>query len=108
MDVRKNAAVVVRLIVVALVLSAVSCAEDGPPIGPAGAWTASPDIPTKAVLTCRSNGSVELSTDVVQAQPDGVHIVVENEFVEPVSVEGFDANPGRTRWVFSHVPEACS
>ena len=104
-DMRTLAAVVVRMTLVVVVgLSATACAEDVPPIGPVGVWTPSPGVPTNAVLTCRSNGSAELSTDVVQTQPDGVHVIVENEYDEPVSVEGFDADPGRTRWVFSRGP----
>jgi hypothetical protein len=95
---------VVRLSVVAVLLSgSASCADD-PAIQPAGAWTPSPGVPTKAELVCRSDGSVELSTDIVQAQPDGIHLVVENEYDEPVSVEGFDADPGLTRWVLARGP----
>jgi hypothetical protein len=94
---------VVRTIVPVL-LVAVGCADGVRPIGAAGDWSPSPGVPTKAVLTCGSDGSVELTTDVVQARPDGVHLVVMNGYDEPVSVEGFDADPGRTRWVFSSGP----
>ena len=60
--------------------------------------------PTDVVLTCRDDGSTELSSDVVQAQSDGVHLEVMNEYDEPVSVEGFDADPGRSTWVFTNAP----
>jgi hypothetical protein len=62
------------------------------------------DAPTAAVLTCGADGSVELSTDVVRPQPDGVHLAVVNRFDEPVSVEGFDADRGRTDWVLANGP----
>lgn len=55
-------------------------------------------------MTCGSDGSVTLSTEVVQPQMDGVHLRVFNEYEEPVSVEGFDAEPGLTRWVFNAGP----
>jgi hypothetical protein len=47
---------------------------------------------------------VTLSTDIVQPRPDGVHLRVVNEYEEPVSVEGFDAEPGTTSWVFNIAP----
>jgi hypothetical protein len=109
MNVRSLAVGLVRLTLVAGVAwAATACADDVPPIGPVGDWSPSPGVPTKAVLTCGSDGSVHLTTDVVQAQPDGVHLVVENEYDEPVSVEGFDADPGRTSWVFSQGPGTMS
>lgn len=45
-----------------------------------------------------------LSTDLVQPQPDGVHLRVVNGSDEAVSVEGFDADPGTTNWVLSRGP----
>ena len=71
---------------------------------PAGPWTPAPDVPTAAELTCASDGTVTLSGDTVQPRPDGVHLRVVNGFDEPVSVEGFDADPGTTDWVFSQPP----
>ena len=99
----------IRVTVIAvIVLSVSSCGEDTPPIGPAGEWTPSPGVPTRAVLTCRADGSMGLTTEIVQPQPDGVHLIVENRFDEPVSVAGFDADSGTTRWVFSSGPGAMS
>ncbi len=74
------------------------------PAGRTGPWTAVEGIPTRIELTCANDGSVTLSTEAVQPRPDGVHIRVLNEFDEPVSVEGFDADPGTTDWVFSYGP----
>jgi hypothetical protein len=69
-----------------------------------GPWTPAPDIPTRAELTCATDGTSTLSTATLQPRPDGIHLRVNNEFDEPVSVEGFDADPGVTDWVFSEGP----
>ncbi len=84
----------------------VGACADAPlaPAGPAGPWSAAEGIPTRVELTCANDGSVTLSTESVQPRPDGVHIRVVNQFAEPVSVEGFDADPGTTHWVFSYTP----
>lgn len=76
-------------------------AAPGPLEGPR---SPAPDVAIRAVLTCATDGGTTLSTERVQPQPDGVHIRVVNEFDEPVSVEGFDASPGTTNWVFSRGP----
>lgn len=89
---------------VLLVALMAACGRDTPPgTGPTGD-TAPADAPTEAVLTCGSDGSVTLSTDVVQPRPDGVHLSVVNNYEEPVSVAGFDADPGITPFVFSQGP----
>jgi hypothetical protein len=83
----------------------VSCADDrSVSAEPAGPWSPVPDIPTSTELTCGADGSVTLSSDTAQSQPEGVHIRVVNELGEPVSVEGFDANPGVTDWVLANGP----
>jgi len=61
-------------------------------------------VPTHVELNCGANGSMTLSSELVQPQPDGVHLDVVNGYDEPVSVEGFDANPGRSTWVLSDGP----
>ena len=94
-----------RLVVLLAALVSGACADsrDGP--GPLeGPWTPATDIATRAELTCAADGTASLSTDTVQPQPDGVHLRVRNDFDEPVSVAGFDANPGITKWVFSSGP----
>lgn len=62
------------------------------------------DIPEHVELVCGADGSTSLSSQTVQPQPDGVHLDVVNGFDEPVSVEGFDAEPGRSTWVFANGP----
>lgn len=89
---------------VLLVVAASACADRVTPGAFEGPWTPAAGIPTRAELTCAADGSASLSTDTLQPQPDGVHIRVINEFDEPVSVEGFDASPGTTKWVFSRGP----
>jgi hypothetical protein len=91
----------VVLSVVVITLSACadpSRAGDGDD-GPTGV-----DAPTDVVLTCGVDGSTTLSSDVVRPQPDGVHLSVVNEHDEPVSVAGFDADPGRSTWVMTDGP----
>jgi hypothetical protein len=90
-----------------LVAGLVSAACSSTPSAPepfSGQWTAAPDIATRAVLTCSSDGTTSLSTDTIQPRPDGIHLEVVNEYDEPVSVEGFDADPGVTDWVFPRGP----
>jgi hypothetical protein len=87
------------------VLLFTTCADD--PVvgaGPSGSSSPSADIPTLVELVCGADGSVSLSSDRVQPQRDGVHLDVENGFDEPVSVEGFDAEPGTTTWVLTRGP----
>lgn len=94
-----------RLGILFLALVAAGCA-DGPDAPGAfeGKWTPAPDIPTRVEVTCAADGTTTLSSDTLQPHPDGIHIRVTNEFDEPVSVEGFDASPGVTNWVFSKGP----
>ncbi len=81
------------------------CADDpSPRAGPADPWTPAPGTPTHAELTCAEDGSVTLSSETVQPRPDGVHLRVVNRFDETVSVAGFDADPGTTKWVFTQGP----
>ena len=40
----------------------------------------------------------------MQAQPDGIHLRVVNEYDEPVSVGGFDASPGTTKRTLHNAP----
>jgi hypothetical protein len=84
--------------VIALVLAA-ACADE-----PSRLAESASDAPTQAELTCATDGTVTLSTATVQPQTDGVHLRVVNEFDEPVSVGGFDSDPGTTDWVFSWGP----
>jgi len=92
-------------ILLAASVALVSCAEAGAPAtGSTGPWTPADGIPTKVELTCRSDGTMSVSSEQVQAQPDGVHLRVLNEYDEPVSVGGFDANPGPSSWTFGVAP----
>lgn len=61
-------------------------------------------VPTSLQLNCRSDGSIELSSERVQARPDGVHLTVVNGSGEPVSVGGFDADPGTSTWTLTDGP----
>lgn len=91
------------LVVGGLVLGA--CADgSGAPEALDGHWTPAPDIATRTVITCGADGSTALSAETIQPNPDGIHLRVVNEYDEPVSVEGFDAEPGVTNWVFSKGP----
>ena len=81
------------LMVPALLL--IACAESRVPAD---------GVPTHVELDCGADGSMTLSSSLVQPGPDGVHLDVVNGFDEPVSVEGFDANPGRSTWVLTNGP----
>jgi len=61
-------------------------------------------VATSLELTCRTDGSIEVSATTVQAQPDGVHLLVVNRYDEPVSIGGFDADPGRSTWTMAFAP----
>lgn len=91
---------------VVAVLATGGCARTRPAPSAAleGPWSPAPDIATRAELTCASDGTTTLSPSAVQPQLDGVHLRVTNQFNEPVSVEGFDANPGVTNWVLTQGP----
>ena len=83
----------------------IACADDPQVLsGSPGPWSPADGIPTQVELVCGADGSMSLSSETVQAQPDGVHLDVVNQFDETVSVEGFDANPGRSTWVFINGP----
>ncbi len=71
-----------------------------------GPWSPAAEIPTRLELACHTDGSIGLSADIVQARPDGVHLRVMNEFDEPVSVGGFDADPGTSTWTLTDGPGA--
>jgi hypothetical protein len=91
----------------ALLLEAIAlgaCADEPTPGAFVGPWIPSPDIAIRAELTCATDGSAALSTDTLQPQPNGIHIRVINEFDEPVSVAGLDADPGTTNYVFTGGP----
>jgi hypothetical protein len=90
----------VSLVVVTVTLGT-GCTGTGTHRGPIAI---SDDAPTRAELVCGPDGSLRLSIDRVQPQRDGVHLRVINRFDEPVSVEGFDANPGETDWVLTNGP----
>ena len=81
-----------------------ACADEATPGEFVGPWKPAADIATRATLSCGSDGSAALSTDTLQPQPDGTHLTVINEFDEPVSVAGFDADPGTTNYVFTGGP----
>ena len=91
--------------VAVLVLTTAGCADAASTqqIGPA-AWSPTPGVATEFTLTCGADGSTSVSDDSVQAQPDGVHLQVVNEYDEPVSVGGFDADPGTTKWTLHEAP----
>jgi hypothetical protein len=89
---------------VAVVLMTAACARATPTRAmDSGAATPSA-IPSEFTLTCSADGSSSLSDAAVQARPDGVHLRVVNEYDEPVSVGGFDADPGTTRWTVAEAP----
>lgn len=93
------------LLVVGVVVVVSSCADAGPPITPFnGPWTPVEGIATELELTCRADGTMALSADQVQARPDGVHLRVMNGYDEPVSVGGFDADPGSSTWTVGAAP----
>jgi hypothetical protein len=79
----------------------VSCADGPRPSS--GAEEASP-APGLVELVCERDGTATLSSPDVTARPDGVHLVVDNRYDEPVSVAGFDADPGITRWTLGAAP----
>jgi hypothetical protein len=90
---------------VAVALVSVACARAAPtPAMDSGAETSAASIPSEFSLTCQADGSSSVSDSVVQAQPDGVHLRVVNEYDEPVSVGGFDADPGTTHWTLAEAP----
>ncbi|MDP9224886.1 MAG: hypothetical protein M3P18_13785 [Actinomycetota bacterium] len=64
--------------------------------------------PLEARIECAKDGSTRLPTSEVQARPDGVHLHVENNTGEPVSIDGLgvevDANPGAGDYVASTPP----
>lgn len=93
------------LAVVLLALASAGCTRVAPTraVGPA-AWSPTPGIATTIMLTCGANGSASVSDDSVQAQPDGIHLRVVNEYDEPVSVGGFDASPGTTKRTLPEAP----
>lgn len=91
------------LLVVALACACAGCADPGSDPGTTGPTT-NISVPFQVELRCGADGSTSLSSEIVQPQPDGVHLGVLNEHEEPVSVEGFDAEPGRTTWVLPRGP----
>lgn len=89
--------------VCAVLLLGAACADA--PISPfEGLWIPAEGIPTHVELTCGRDGSFGVSSETVQAQPDGVHLTVVNGSAEPVSVGGFDADPGISRWTLAAAP----
>jgi hypothetical protein len=70
----------------------------------AGSSTPSAKLPSEFTLTCGVDGSASVSATAVQARPDGVHFRVVNEYDEPVSVGGMDADRGTTRWTVVEAP----
>lgn len=84
-----------------LMFAGTACAD---PAGEKGGPPGDDDALYSVELRCAADGSTSLSSDTVQPRPDGVHLVVVNEYDEPVSVGGFDADPGRTTWVLSRGP----
>lgn len=95
----------VSIFVLLLVASACADPSDGrQPLG--GSETPANVIATSLELTCRTDGSIEVSSPTVQAQTDGVHLLVVNRYDEPVSIGGFDADPGRSTWTIAFAPGA--
>jgi hypothetical protein len=91
------------LLIAAAACACAACADTSSDPGDTGPTTEM-HAPYQVELRCGADGSTRLSSDTVQPQPDGVHLVVLNEYEEPVSVEGFDAEPGRTTWVLARGP----
>jgi hypothetical protein len=62
--------------------------------------------PARVEIICRADGSTQLSTSSVRAQPDGVHVLVRSQLEEPASVNGVgvDVSPGRRSDVLSIEP----
>jgi hypothetical protein len=101
-EARTIASMLARLAVaVASAAVAVACADA--PRTPSAVVVPSP-APSRVELVCERDGTATLSSPVVAARPDGVHLVVDNRFDEPVSVAGFDADPGITRWTLGVAP----
>jgi hypothetical protein len=91
--------------VVALLIIASACADVSESRQPLdGSGTPADAIATSLELTCRTDGSMKVSATTVQAQADGVHLLVVNEYDEPVSIGGFDADPGHSTWTMPFAP----
>lgn len=84
-----------------ILIFAVACGEPAPPTPPGDEPSPAPG---EVELLCDTDGTAVLSSTVVAARTDGVHLVVDNRYDEPVSVAGFDADPGVTRWTFGYPP----
>jgi hypothetical protein len=93
-----------RCLVVSAFCISVSCADANDGAAGGSGPTGASDAPIHVDLTCGVDGSTSLSSGVVQPQRDGVHLLVVNEYDEPVSVEGFDADPGSSDWVLAQAP----
>jgi len=91
------------LVVVAAACMCGGCADSSRSARTSGP-SADTTAPLQVELRCGADGSTFLSSDTVQAQADGVHIDVVNEYDEPASADGFDAEPGRTTWVMTRPP----
>ena len=62
--------------------------------------------PARAEIVCRADGTTDVLTPAVRAQPDGVHVLVRSHLDEPASVNGIgvDVSPGRWSDVLSIEP----
>jgi hypothetical protein len=106
--------VLLRCLAVVTLCALASCAEASDRGPAASGPTGVTDTPTDVELTCGVNGSTSLSTDVVRPQRDGVHLLVVNEYEEPVSVgvlgvtrgdgQGLGADPGSSELVLTQAP----
>lgn len=76
----------------ACLVLAVACGspEEGRPLGSDEV----PPPPNMLEVVCRADGSTQLLNDEVAAQPDGVHVRVDNRAGEPVSVSVADFDAG--------------
>jgi hypothetical protein len=78
----------------------VACANQEPPTRDGST------APARAEINCLADGSTDLSTSSVRAQPDGVHVLVRSQLDEPASVNGLgvDVSPGNRSDVLSIEP----
>lgn len=93
----------IRASVLIAISAACASAPASPPM-PAGGWSPEARIPCALELTCGAEGTIGLSSEIVQARPHGVHLRVTNQLEEPVNVGRFDASPGTSTWTWTSAP----
>ncbi|MGH2734088.1 MAG: hypothetical protein ACRDKZ_00800, partial [Actinomycetota bacterium] len=80
-----------------------ACGSPRPDLDPPAAAGGPPD---EVTVTCTPDGKTRLSDDAVSALADGVHVAVDNQAGEPVSLIGLgpDADEGESRLVATTPP----